>query len=282
MTATTVAVSMGKGGVLKTSITANLAGLAAAAGWRVLAVDGDRQGHLSIDLGVDDQSDGGESLARAIMGNGPPTLVPARPGLDLICGGSRLDQVTPWLISQIGSGQAQAAMTSFQTVLADVAADRDLVLIDCPPGMPLWVQAIYAAVHWVLVPSMIDEGSIAGLDDVGRVLASSTDQWGGHVQVLGVVLTGLGSTAAAQARRARAQLEADLAGSGIGVLDSMIHHSRGTATECRRAGLLVHELEAERTTARGSAERSALASSYDQLAVEVMGMLTGRGQEVDR
>ena len=47
----TIAVLNGKGGVGKTSLTANLSGLFADAGYRVLAIDLDPQGNLGNDLG---------------------------------------------------------------------------------------------------------------------------------------------------------------------------------------------------------------------------------------
>ncbi len=53
----------GKGGVGKTSLTANLAGLAALSGWRVLAVDLDPQGNLGRDLGYLGDADDGQTLA---------------------------------------------------------------------------------------------------------------------------------------------------------------------------------------------------------------------------
>ena len=55
-------VTNGKGGVGKTSLVANLAGLAVKAGWSVLAVDLDPQGNLARDLGYVDRSDGGQGL----------------------------------------------------------------------------------------------------------------------------------------------------------------------------------------------------------------------------
>jgi Mrp family chromosome partitioning ATPase len=55
-----VAVATGKGGVGKTSITANVAGTAALSGWRVLAVDLDPQGNLGNDLGYNQRGDGDE------------------------------------------------------------------------------------------------------------------------------------------------------------------------------------------------------------------------------
>jgi hypothetical protein len=64
-----IAVVNGKGGVGKTSTTANLAGILAAEGYRVCAVDSDPQGNLGLDLGVHHagQSDDGAELMRAAM-----------------------------------------------------------------------------------------------------------------------------------------------------------------------------------------------------------------------
>ena len=41
----------GKGGVLKTTLTANVGALLAVSGWKVLLVDMDPQGNLGLDLG---------------------------------------------------------------------------------------------------------------------------------------------------------------------------------------------------------------------------------------
>ena len=68
MLTNTILILNGKGGVGKTSLTANLAGLAARSGWPTLAVDLDRQGNLQHDLGY--TSDGGRSLVAAAFGRG--------------------------------------------------------------------------------------------------------------------------------------------------------------------------------------------------------------------
>ena len=46
-----IAVINGKGGVLKTTLTANIGGMLASSGYRVLLVDLDPQGNLAEDLG---------------------------------------------------------------------------------------------------------------------------------------------------------------------------------------------------------------------------------------
>ena len=100
-----VMVSNGKGGVLKTSLAANLSGLAAASGWSVLAVDLDPQGNLATDLGCLERSDGGEALLRAVAENAP--LIPlrdVRPGLDVVAGGPRTAELAGHLSRAALSG----------------------------------------------------------------------------------------------------------------------------------------------------------------------------------
>lgn len=65
-----LAVTQGKGGVGKTTVVANLAGLFAAAGYRVLVGEFDPQGNLSRDFGYEKQS--GEELLMALMSGGRP------------------------------------------------------------------------------------------------------------------------------------------------------------------------------------------------------------------
>src|SRR3954453_23340738 len=83
----------GKGGVGKTSLTANLAGLYAAAGYRTLAIDLDPQGNPGGDLGSlgGGLPDDGAGLVAAL---GPRRayrpLRNVRAGLDVLAGGSDL------------------------------------------------------------------------------------------------------------------------------------------------------------------------------------------------
>src|SRR5258708_1967950 len=89
-----IAIVNEKGGVGKTTITSNLAGQAAASGYRVLVVDINRQANLALDLGyrraegIDDE---GEALLTAIMRSKAVTPVGGvRPNLDVVPGGELL------------------------------------------------------------------------------------------------------------------------------------------------------------------------------------------------
>src|SRR3954464_11757412 len=86
----------GKGGVGKTSLVANLAGLYAGGGYRVLVVDLDPQGNLGNDLGYlgAGRGDDGEGLVSAVSTQ--HALLPMReerPNLDVVAGGSQLKEL---------------------------------------------------------------------------------------------------------------------------------------------------------------------------------------------
>ena len=68
-----VTVANGKGGVGKSTVATNVAGLAAAAGWRVLLVDFDPQGNAGHILGYGwrGESDGGRHLVQALVAGTP-------------------------------------------------------------------------------------------------------------------------------------------------------------------------------------------------------------------
>ena len=90
--ARSLVVANGKGGVGKTTITANLAYEASKRWNRVIAVDLDPQANLGADLGVE-RHDAGESLAEAALGraDAPALYETGREGLFYIAGGDRLN-----------------------------------------------------------------------------------------------------------------------------------------------------------------------------------------------
>ena len=93
----TVAITNGKGGVGKTTLAASIGGLAAASEYRVLMIDLDPQGNLGEDFGYIDGGgdDAGEGLTLSLLSSAPlkVSIANARPNLDVICGGDRLDDL---------------------------------------------------------------------------------------------------------------------------------------------------------------------------------------------
>ncbi len=284
-----VAIANGKGGVGKTSLTAGLAGLAAAAGYRVLTVDADPQGNLRRDLGYD-MSDG-QNLAMAIQ-NGVP-LAPLRgirPNLDCIPGGAALYDLPAAYVSRMARGQSLSGLAAALSSVHPEGTTRggyDLVLIDTPPGEPVLQDVVFSAADYLIIPTRSDDASLDGLVAVAsRFAAARTSNPG--LTLLGVLLFGVRSNSKRLRATVRDALEDTLDGAAP-VFAVSIRYLESAAVDMRRHGLLPHELEQgqhrERThrlarlrtgnkSAAGedlfSRDASGLAGDYEALAREVL------------
>jgi chromosome partitioning protein len=240
-----VAVVNGKGGVGKTTITANVGGMLAASGdARVLLVDLDPQGNLAEELGYggSDRDDAGRALAQALVFDAPVTPQrDIRPGLDVLVGGAALDMAAAGLTIR-SHKDPQAAKTALARALAPHVQGYDLILIDCPPGQETLQQAALAAARWALIPVKTDASSRKGLRDVARRLDAVLDV-NPDLDLLGVVLFSVNRVARRVSDSARQAIAEDLGGSEEVVLCSTIRHAEAAAQETRNRGLLVHELE---------------------------------------
>lgn len=278
-----VAIANGKGGVGKTSLATTIAGLAAAGGFKILLMDLDPQGNVGEDLGYTGAGSGddGAGLVAALASGGPltATLENARPGVDVICGGERLDDLAGILLARHSHG------TNVVDVLAGPLArmlDRseyDLVLIDCPPGEPNLQLLALGAARWLIIPTRGDAASLKGMTRIAQRLVEARDR-NPDVELLGVVLFDIASAATKVKREISAEITTALGGVAP-LFESTIRHSIA-ATNSRRMGLLIHEhaaqLEGEpfwqalregrRPSSPGSAP--ALAADYAALVHEVL------------
>lgn len=232
-----------KGGVGKTSLTANLGGLYAAAGWEVLLVDLDPQGNLATHLGVDGKGDDGDNLARAVLeGRALSPVRAVRDGLDLVPAGSAWRRAVPHLADLENRPRRARGVDG---ALGAIAHHYDLVLLDCPPGDEQIQRAGLLAAHYVLLPTTIDPSSLGALaSTVAQAVdlkLSGRNPW---LEALGVVVFGAPSRSSAVIDQARADL-AGLLGDAVPVFDAIVRDVRVSATKAQRAGLLVHEAEKE-------------------------------------
>lgn len=286
-----IVVLNGKGGVLKTSLTAQIAGLAAHSGWRVLAVDLDQQANLARDLGYEAASDGGRSLFRAVAFGEPLTVISdVRPGLDVIAGGPELNQLYAHLLLERQTNPT-ARFQALTTALTATAHPYDLVLFDSPPTGSIHYELLTCA-HFVIVPTAPDQASIDGLATVFRTLVEVRDLSNPSIEVLGTVLGPI-ATSATRLREDTATRLQGVAGGRVHVFNQVIRFAQAAAVGCRNEGLLVHEYERAAVEAAGAApawyklskeERrrrktwssaaSGLAEDYARLVEEILGRFT--------
>ena len=138
-----------KGGVGKTTSTINLGAALAEAGRRVLLVDLDPQGALSVGLGVNPLSLDRtvyNLLMEADVTLDDVLLKTDVVGLDLLPSNIDLSAAEVQLVNEVAREQTLAR------VLAPVLADYDIVLIDCQPSLGLLTVNALTAAHGVIIP----------------------------------------------------------------------------------------------------------------------------------
>lgn len=282
-------VSQGKGGVGKSSCTANVGGELAASlvqagsSGRVLLVDMDLQGNLSRELGY--QPDSGDAFANALITNSAlPVMRDVRPQLDVVPGGPAIGDLSAYFGARMGRG-GESLDEVFTRQLAAIAGDYELILIDTPPGDRIVVEAAMAASSFVIIPTRSDDASLDGVELVAQRFVAVRDRNPG-LQLAGVVLFAIGSRSRRLERDVRAILQKVL-GDSAPVFDSWIRDLQTAAVDARRRGLLVHELEqaagadkAQRiaklrageqiTDALYSRDPSGLADDYSKLSREIL------------
>lgn len=240
-------VAQGKGGVGKTSLAANVAGLIADAGRKVLLVDLDQQANLRRDLGTPE--DDGKALFTALANSDrPPVLRDIRPRLDMVPGGPAVADLVGVMIGRLGSDGADTPAAMVTKSLATIAGDYDIVVIDTPPGERVIVEAVMGAARFVLIPTAADDGSLDGLKLTAKRFANAR-QHNPSLELLGVVLFSVAAQSKAIERETRDIVQGVIGAAGP-VFAHRIRHQAAAAVDCRRRGLLVHELEKEVVAAR--------------------------------
>ncbi len=279
-----VAIANSKGGVGKTSLATTIAGLAAAAGYKILLIDLDPQGNAGEDLGYTGRGEGDDGAALvAALAAGTPlgvTINSVREGVDVIAGGEKLEDVAGLLLSRHQRGAEVADVLAQPLAELLAANDYDLVLIDCPPGESTLQMLALGAARWLIIPTRGDAASLKGMARIASRLVAAREH-NPSIELLGVVLFDIASTATRLRREITEQITEALGGIAP-LFDATIRHSVA-ATDARGRGLLIHEhaaaveggepfwkalREGRRPVSPGSAP--ALAGDYAELAHEIL------------
>ena len=182
-----------KGGVGKTTLTANLAAELAWRGYRVLMVDLDAQASLTFSFITPDDWQKNYADSRTIKSwfdsfeSGTPLPLPdiiftparmakvlsGREGsVDLIASHLGLINVDLELATKLGGANLTQAKRNFLSVhsmlakgLTEIDSERyDVVLIDCPPNFNIVTKTAIIASDYILVPARPDYLSTLGID----------------------------------------------------------------------------------------------------------------------
>lgn len=164
-----IAVINQKGGVGKTTTTANLGAALAMKGKRVLLLDMDPQANLTLHL--DRRPDlEAKAMTQVLVDDVPiaQTIVATSvPGLDVVPADTSLAGVEQVLANRIGR---ETILREAFEALARSGIDPDFVLVDCPPSLGVLSANALVAADSVLVPVQTEYFALQGMAKLFEVV----------------------------------------------------------------------------------------------------------------
>ena len=171
-----------KGGVAKTTTTLNLGVALREMGHRVLIIDLDPQGNLTMSQGLNPDVIE-RSMFDVLVHRIPISEIIEQREVDLAVASIDLAGAELALSAMIGRERA------LEKALAEVRASYDYVLVDTPPSLGLLTINAFVAATGVIVPVQCEYLSLRGLVQLENTLAMVRENLNPHVGVEGIVAT---------------------------------------------------------------------------------------------
>jgi chromosome partitioning protein len=177
-----IALANQKGGVAKTTTTLNLAVAFKERGFRVLVVDLDPQGNLTMSQGLNP-----DEIERSMF----DVLVHKVPMQDVI-----EEREVDIAVSSIDLAGAELALSSMigreralEKALAPIKDDYDFIMIDTPPSLGLLTINAFVAADSVIVPVQCEYLSLRGLVQLENTLSMIRENLNPDVEIEGILPT---------------------------------------------------------------------------------------------
>jgi chromosome partitioning protein len=171
-----------KGGVAKTTTTLNLAVAFAESGYRVLCIDLDPQGNLTMSQGIDpDKVE--YSLYDVLVNDMPISEIIVKREIDIAVASIDLAGAEIAMSTKIGRER------TLEKALKEVAADYDFVCIDTPPSLGLLTINALTAANKVIVPVQCEYLSMRGLVQLQNTLRMIQENLNPDVRIEGILPT---------------------------------------------------------------------------------------------
>jgi chromosome partitioning protein len=174
-----------KGGVGKTTTAINLGAALTEFGRRVLLVDFDPQGALSVGLGVNpnelDQTIYNALMERDVTAD--DILIKTNAGMDLLPSNIDLSAAEVQLVGEVAREQ------SLKRVLEPMVEDYDVLLVDCQPSLGLLTINALTAADGVIIPLECEYFSLRGVALLIQTIEKVSERLNPQLQLEGILAT---------------------------------------------------------------------------------------------
>jgi len=252
-----IAITNQKGGVGKTTTTVNLGVGLANEGYRVLLVDADPQGSLTVSLGVKNPDDLSVSLASVLQRviedkpiNEHMGIIQHQEGVNLLPSNIELSGL------EISLFNVMSREFILKGYIDEIRKRYDYILIDCMPSLGMMTVNSLVAADSVIIPSQPNFLSTKGLNLLMHSISKVKRQINPRLSIDGILLTMVDSRTN-NAKDIISTLRSTM-GTNIRVFDTEIPHSV-RAAECSLVGksIFAHDKSGK------------VAAAYENLTKEV-------------
>lgn len=182
-----VTVANQKGGVGKTSSVIQIASGLAKRGEKVLIIDGDPQGNLSLFFGVNERQDFGQLITTLLTESKIPLKDfvhrHVRRNLDLIQAKNRQLRI------DLHDADIERAYGPFAAFISSVRAQYDWVLIDSSPSNSPLERLLIRASDAVIIPLEFQLFSVSGLESILEEVNICSRDTGKDIMVSSLIFT---------------------------------------------------------------------------------------------
>ena len=253
-----IAIANQKGGVGKTTTTVNLGIGLARKGKRVLLIDADPQGSMTVSLGIDEPDKIEYSLANVLMDvvneeeiDYGKIILKHEENIDFIPANIELAGLE---VSMVNVMSRELVMKRF---ISNIKENYDYILIDCMPSLGMITINALVCANSVLIPVQASYLPVKGLQQLIKTISRVRRQINPELKIEGMVMTMVDM----RSNYTKDILEAleSTYGETIGIFDSRIPMSvRAAETSAEGKSIYIHD------------PRGKVAKSYEELTEEVL------------
>lgn len=235
MPAVTFAVANQKGGVGKTTLLTNIAGVLAYKKHRVLVIDADPQCNATLFFTDPEEILPPSRTIAAIYGekteNSADIILPTRfPTLNIVPGGFTLAGNVADIAQRFDAGRR------LQGFLRDKKDLYDFIFIDCPPDIGIYTLNAFVASDYVIVPIQPERLALEGFSQLSEKI-EMIQSFGEQLRLFGVITTMLDERTSSQ-RDWYSQITATFSEIHLGIF-----HRATLIAEATDAGKLVVDVD---------------------------------------